>query len=268
VTVVVPHADENGSALRSSVLQVKDASVSYGGVQALSQVSLEASSGMCLAIIGPNGAGKTTLFDAIAGVTSLKSGAIILDGEDVSDEPVLYRARHGIGRTYQRQQVFGGLTVEDNILVSLDWHGGGGGVVADMLALPSRRRRERDRRARVAEMMELCGLTADRYRPGHSLTIGKARMLEIARALVDTPKVLLLDEPTSGMEPVERERLSQIVRHVRLERNAAVLLIEHDVTFVMEHADRVVVLHLGYMLAEGTPAEIQSNPEVREAYLG
>ena len=165
-------------------------------------------------------------------------------------------------------QTFGWLTVEDNVLTALEWRGGGGGFVADVLGSPTRARRERERRARAERALELCGLVDVRAEYAGSLPIGIARMVELARATVDPPKLLLLDEPASGLDQTEADRLGAHIRAVRAETGCAVLLVEHNAGFVMEHSDRVVVLNLGRVLADGSPDEIQANPEVRTAYLG
>jgi ABC-type branched-subunit amino acid transport system ATPase component len=158
--------------------------------------------------------------------------------------------------------------VEDNVLAALEWHGGGGGFLGDLVAFPTRRRRERTRRARVDDVIEQCGLAPVRRELAGSLPIGVARMVEFARAVVDTPKVLLLDEPASGLDEMEGARLGQLIESVRDETGCVVLLVEHNAGFVMEHSDRVIVLDLGSVLAEGLPAEIQRNQAVRDAYLG
>jgi ABC-type branched-subunit amino acid transport system ATPase component len=164
-------------------------------------------------------------------------------------------------------QTFGWLSVEDNVLTALDWRGGGGGMVADLAALPTRRRRERERRERVDAVLEQCGLTAVRHDSAGSLPIGLARMVELARAIVDTPKLLLLDEPTSGLDETEARRLADRIAEIRAD-GCAVVLVEHDVGFVMDQCDRVVVLDLGRVLAEGESEAIRSDPSVQAAYLG
>jgi branched-chain amino acid transport system ATP-binding protein len=160
------------------------------------------------------------------------------------------------------------LPVEDNVLVALEWRGGGGGLAADLLALPSRRSRERERRDRVDEVLERCGLEALRLEPAANLPIGQARMVELARAVVDRPKVLLLDEPTSGLEESEVENLASVVRRLCEEEECAVVLVEHDVGFVMRECHRVVVLNLGSIIANDVPEVVRADPAVREAYLG
>lgn len=243
-------------------------SVRFGGVRALSDVTLAASAGEIVGLIGPNGAGKTTLFDVLSGIRSPSSGRVLLDERDITRHGPTWRARHGIKRTFQRQQTFGWLTVEENVLVALEWHGGGGGLLADIAALPSRRRRERARRERADEVLEACGLGDVRDEPAGKLPIGRARMVEMARAIVDRPRVLLLDEPTSGLEESEMESLAASMQRVCREEGCAVMLVEHDVGFVMSQCDRVVVLNLGEVIAEGTPEAVREEPAVIAAYLG
>ncbi len=249
-------------------IELKGISVRFGGIVALGDVSFEAAPGEVLGIIGPNGAGKTTLFDVISGVRSPNQGRVLLDGTDVTRRSSADRARRGLRRTFQRVQTFGWLSVEDNVLAALEWRGGGGGFLADLVAFPTRRRRERVRRDRVEEVMDRCGLLPLRKELAGSLPIGVGRMVEFARAIVDAPKVLLLDEPASGLDEVEIERLGQQIQFVRDETGCAVLLVEHNAGFVMEHSDRIVVLDLGSVLASGLPGEIQQNQQVRDAYLG
>jgi branched-chain amino acid transport system ATP-binding protein len=249
-------------------LAADDVSVAFGGVAALSHVSIEAHGGEVLGLIGPNGAGKTTLFDVLSGIRAPTSGRVRYRGADVTRRSPTWRSRHGIRRTFQRQQMFGWLTVEENVLVALEWRGGGGGLLADLAAAPSRRRRERQRRERTDEVLELCGLLELRAQPAGKLPIGRARMVEMARAIVDEPQALLLDEPTSGLEANEARSLGATMQRVCKERGCAVLLVEHDVGFVMEHCDRIVVLNLGQVIAMGSPDDVRDDAAVQEAYLG
>jgi branched-chain amino acid transport system ATP-binding protein len=260
-------AGQRLGALRD-VLELQAVSVNFGGISALDGVSLRAAAGEILGLIGPNGAGKTTLFDVISGVRAADSGRVLLDGADISRLTASARARRGLGRTFQRVQTFGWLTVEDNVLAALEWRGGGGGLLADLVASPLRRRRERERRARVAATLERCGLTGVKHELAASLPVGIARMVELARSIVDQPRLLLLDEPASGLDEREAQRLSAVIREVRVETKCAVVLVEHDAGFVMAHCDRVVVLDRGSILAEGLPEEIQQSHAVRSAYLG
>jgi branched-chain amino acid transport system ATP-binding protein len=250
------------------VLRAVDVSVRFGGIAALSGVALDARAGEVVGVIGPNGAGKTTLFDVLSGIRPPTSGRIFFEGEDVTRRSPTWRSRRGIRRTFQRQQMFGWLTVEENVLVALEWRGGGGGLVGDLLAVPARRRRERERRRRADEVLELCGLGDVRTQPAGKLPIGRARMVEMARAIVDEPRALLLDEPTSGLEESESLSLGESMQRVCRERACAVLLVEHDVGFVMEHCDSIVVLNLGAVIAAGSPDEVREDAAVQEAYLG
>jgi branched-chain amino acid transport system ATP-binding protein len=252
----------------SAALLLEGITVRFGGITALSDVSLSVPNGEVLGLIGPNGAGKTTLFDVISGVRAPDDGRVVLEGADITNLSAIARARRGLRRTFQRVQTFGWLSVEDNVLAALEWRGGGGGMLADLISLPARRNRERERRVRVAEVLEHCGLTAVAKEPAGSLPIGLARMVEVARAIVDRPKVLLLDEPSSGLEEAEADRLGELIHSMGSDESCAVVLVEHDVGFVMRQCHRIVVLDLGRVLAVGGPKEIQANPQVRVAYLG
>jgi branched-chain amino acid transport system ATP-binding protein len=165
-------------------------------------------------------------------------------------------------------QTFGWLTVEDNVLAALEWRGGGGGFCADLVYFPTRRRRERQRRALAEQALARCGLESVKDELASSLPIGIARMVELARATVDEPRLLLLDEPASGLDDEEADRLGRNIQSIREDTGCSVVLVEHNAGFVMEHSDRVVVLDQGSVLAEGSPLEIQHNAAVRRAYLG
>ena len=250
------------------LIETEDVTVRFGGVIAVNGANMSVPAGEIRGLIGPNGAGKTTLFDTITGIRPPSSGRVRYDGSDITKQSAVWRSRNGIRRTFQRQQPFGWLSVEDNSLVALDYHGGGGGIVADLVALPSRRRREAERRARASAITVECGLADLKDVAAGKLSIGKIRLLELARALVDKPRLLLLDEPTSGLEEHEAHRFAEIVRNYASESGAAVLLVEHDVPFVMNLCDRITVLNLGEVIAEGTPHEVSNNDAVRAAYLG
>jgi branched-chain amino acid transport system ATP-binding protein len=249
------------------VLDVRDVSQRFGGVRAVDGVDLAVKAGTVHGLIGPNGAGKTTLFDCIAGLRPPSSGSIYFNGRDITNVSAVKRARLGIRRTFQRQQPIGWLTVAENVQAALDWHGGGGGTIADLLALPTRRRLEAARRATVDEALERCHLTHLADERAGLLPIGQARLLELARAIVDQPTMLLLDEPTSGLGEAEAAITASVIRDMR-SSGVSVLLVEHDMPFVMSMCDVVTVLELGTVIAEGTPAEVQSDDAVRLAYLG
>lgn len=249
-------------------LEVRGVGKQYGGVHALSDLTLTFQIGEIRGLLGPNGAGKTTLFDILAGAQRPSCGSVLLDGIDITNRSPTWRARSGIRRTFQRQQVFGWLSVEDNVLAAQEWAGGGGGVAADLLALPGRRRVERERRAEVDEILSRLGLADQRQQLASHLPIGGTRLLELARALVGAPRVLLLDEPTSGLEPHETAKLGEVLHELRAQGECTIVLVEHDVSFVMAHVDQVTVLDRGYLVAEGAPSTIQNDSSVRSLYLG
>jgi branched-chain amino acid transport system ATP-binding protein len=251
-----------------AVLEARHVVVRFGGVTALDDVSIGLQPSTVLGLIGPNGAGKSTLFDVLSGLTQCVSGSVWLDDEDITVRSVTWRARHGLRRTFQRPQLFESLTVEENLLAALEWRGGGGGLAADVVRLPRRRRREAQRRVVVGDILHLCGLSSLRQSSAARLTVGSARLAELARAMVDSPRVLLLDEPTSGLEEAEVERLGSVVRRIALETDCSIGLVEHDVSFVMTVCERIVVLNLGSVLASGNADDIRRHPHVAEAYLG
>ncbi len=252
----------------TGLLGLDDIVVRFGGIRALDGVSFTVGDGEIVGVIGPNGAGKTTLFDVISGVRAPNGGRVELAGHDVTSASAVHRARHGLRRTFQRVQTFGWLTVEDNVLAALEWRGGGGGFVADTLGWPARRHHQRARMQRVNEVIARCGLDGVRRELAGSLPIGIARMVELARAVVDRPRLLLLDEPASGLDGAEHGRLGEQIQYVRREEGCGVLLVEHDAHFVMEQCDRVVVLDQGRVLETGTPQQIMASQVVRDAYLG
>jgi branched-chain amino acid transport system ATP-binding protein len=251
-----------------SVLSAGGVHVSFGGIKALDNVAIEVRAGEVCGLIGPNGAGKTTLFDVISGVRVPNGGTVVLDGRDVTSASPIERSRLGLRRTFQAVQVFSWLSVLDNVVAALDWEGGGGGLVADLVASPTRRRRDRERRERAREALARCGLSDVADAPAGSLPVGLARMVELARATVDPPKVLLLDEPTSGLDPTEAGRLAERIAGICRDAGCGVLLVEHDMEFTMNQCQRLVVLHLGQVIATGTPEEIRGDAAVRAAYLG
>jgi branched-chain amino acid transport system ATP-binding protein len=251
-----------------AVLAADSVSKHYGGVTALDDVSLSVAAGEVCGLIGPNGAGKTTLFDVLSGVQRPSTGHVLMGGSTVTTRSPTWRARHGLRRTFQRQQPFPWLSVGDNLVVALDWHGRGGGFAADLLAPRWRRRLESKRRRTAREALDLFGLGHLAPTPAGNLTIGQLRMMEMARALVDNPGVVLLDEPTSGLSSPETAALGKVMLDVRQATGCAFVLVEHDVPFVMSHCDRVVAMDAGRILAAGPPDEVRANPEVATAYLG
>ncbi len=242
-------------------LSVQGVTVRFGGVEALSGVSLDVAAGELCGVIGPNGAGKTTLFDVVSGLCRPAAGRIELGGTDVTRTSAVRRARLGMRRTFQRQQVFGRLTVLENLLAAMEWRDRR--LAADLLGIRTARP---ERRRRALDVLELCGLADKAGEYAARLPAGPARLVEVARAVVDEPTVLLLDEPTSGLDAAESDRLAGAI--TRLAPEAAVLLVEHDVTFVTGLCPRLVVLDLGRVLADGATHQVRADPRVRAAYLG
>jgi branched-chain amino acid transport system ATP-binding protein len=250
------------------VLAVDGVTVRFGGVVAIDDVSFSVPGGRSVGVIGPNGAGKTTLFDVISGVRRSHEGRVRLDGLDVTRRSAAWRARHGLRRTFQRQQVFGALSVRENLLVAQEGGTMRGGAFVDLVGLAGRRGGARARLERVEHALEACHLEAVADVPAGALPIGIARMVELARALVDRPRVLLLDEPTSGLGEAETALMAGVIDRYVAESGCGVLLVEHDVGFVMDRCEHVVVMNLGAVIAEGPPAVVREHQAVREAYLG
>jgi ABC-type branched-subunit amino acid transport system ATPase component len=233
----------------------------FGGVTALNAVSLAFEEGAVGAIVGPNGAGKTTLLNLCSGVDWPSSGRIVLAGEEISGMPPHCVARRGVARTFQNTQLFTRLTLAENVLVGVA--GGDVGFIAGML----RQQRERRDDERALELLELVGLRERAEQAAGVLPFGQQRLLEIARALAIRPRLLLLDEPAAGLSIGERASLAVLVRRIRAS-GVTVLLVEHDMDFVMNLADHVAVLTQGALLATGAPAAIQRDQRVVAAYLG
>lgn len=234
--------------------------VRFGGVTALAGVDLAVERGGITGLIGPNGAGKTTLFNVITGVVEPEAGAVSLDGTDITAWAAHRRGRAGVSRTFQRLELFTGLTVHDNLLAA--WEASVPGAVLG--------RRRRDGRRIVAEILADLDLEAVADRLAGTLPTGLGRLVELARALVVQPRVLLLDEPSSGLDPGETAHFRDVLRRVvgRSDGEPAVLLVEHDVALVMELCDRITVLDFGNVIAVGRPDEVRSDQRVIAAYLG
>ncbi len=236
------------------LLQTREVTVRFGGVTALQSVSLSADPGTVTGLIGPNGAGKTTLFNVITGLQAPAAGRVLMDGQDVTDLPVHRRARLGMARTFQRLELFGSLTVEENVRTA-----------ADIRQLWSRDR------ADVARMTDAViarvGLRQYAHSPAHTLPTGLARLTELARALATAPRLLLLDEPGSGLDGAESEEFGRLLGALAAE-GTAVLLVEHDMDLVMQACSQIHVLDFGVHLTSGTPDEIRADSRVQRAYLG
>ena len=252
----------------SRPLVVTNVTVAYGGLHALDDASLHVDAGRCVALIGPNGAGKTTLFDAVTGIAFPSSGHIELFGHNVDGWPLHRRARLGVGRTFQRLELFGSLSVMDNVIVALEAGSSAGGLAAEVLGRPGAIGVRRRAEARAAELLELTGLRELAGARAGELPMGHARTLELARALATDPKLLLLDEPSSGLNDSETEALATLLKRLQSQRDLSLLVVEHDMNFVLPLSDEVYVLDFGKVIAHGSPDEIRRDPVVQAAYLG
>ena len=238
----------------------------FGGLAAVNNVSFDVPPGTITGLIGPNGAGKTTLLNLISGLDRVTRGAIRFDDQPIHHQPPHRINQLGIARTYQNIRLFAEMSVLDNVIVGTHTQGRAG-LWSAMLRLPAYRAEERRLRAWAQQLIERLGLNAFSRTPADALSYGDQRRAEIARALATRPRVLLLDEPTAGMNAAETARLGELILSLRAE-GLTVLVIEHDMTFIAQVCDAVVVLNFGEVIARGTPAEIKVNPIVVEAYLG
>jgi ABC-type branched-subunit amino acid transport system ATPase component len=237
-----------------ALLEVHEVGVRFGGLQALDAVTLEIEAGRVTGLIGPNGAGKTTLFNVITGLQAPTTGRVVVDGQDVTLAKPHVRARRGIGRTFQRLETFGTLTARDNVLVGAEMRRGWSRERFDVKELTD-------------ELIDRFGLRKVADEKVDKLPTGTARLIEVARALASKPRVLLLDEPSAGLNENETNALGALLRDLAAD-GLAVLLVEHDMSFVMGACDHIHVLDFGRLIAEGSPGDIQANPDVRAAYLG
>ena len=249
-----------------TILAAEHLSISFGGVQAVDDVSLAVEPGLVFSIIGPNGAGKTTLFNVFSGLYLPQGGRVLLAGEDVTGLAPHRLARRGLSRTFQNLQIFFRMTALENVMVGRHRHESGG-ILSDLLHLPSVGRQNRATREAARAALARVGLATETDRPVGALAYGALKRVEIARALATEPKVLLLDEPAAGCNPVETRELEAIIRSI-VEDGVTVVLVEHDMRLVMNISDRIHVLANGRTLAEGSAAEVRSNPAVVQAYLG
>jgi len=248
-------------------LEVRNLSVNFGGVKALGNIFLDVSEGQVRSVIGPNGAGKTTLFNVISGLIRPDSGSIIFDGEEIIGEKPWEISKKGIARTFQNSQLFITMTALENVATGMHSHICSG-VFSSALAVPAFRREESAAFEEAKRLMEFVGLKGFEDFASSSLAFGQQRLLELARALATDPRMLLLDEPVAGMNYEEKQRLALLLIKIREELGITILLVEHDIKWVMQVSDLISVLDYGEKIAEGEPMEIKKDERVIEAYLG
>jgi branched-chain amino acid transport system ATP-binding protein len=253
--------------MADDLLTVESVRKEFGGLLAVSDLDFTIPVGSIVSLIGPNGAGKTTFFNMLTGVYTPTSGQIVFDGTDVTGKPPHAITKLGIGRTFQNIRLFPQMTALENVLVGMHSRLKGG-ILGSIFGTPRVRHEERDAHERGRALLRYAGLGRVDDELAENLSYGDQRRLELARALATDPKLLLLDEPTAGMNPQETAAFTDFLGRLRTERPITILLIEHDMKVVMGISERVTVLDYGEKIAEGTPGEIQKNERVIEAYLG
>jgi branched-chain amino acid transport system ATP-binding protein len=249
-------------------MRCKDVIVRFGGVVAVNSVSLAIPPASIVGLVGPNGAGKTTLFSVLSGLARPNAGEVELDGKNVTGASAQRRARLGLARTFQHPEVFGGLTVREHVVLAHRVSTKRSRIWSDMVTARGFRRADRDEVERVDGLLEGLNLTQVAARPVAALSLGMTRLVELARALAANPTVLLLDEPSSGLDAQETAQVVEVFRLAVQRRGVSLLLVEHDMSMVLGLCDYVHVLDFGVKIASGTPAEIRADPAVRAAYLG
>ena len=267
MTVSAQVAQQHTGAGDTPSLHAENVTIKFGGLVAVNDVSFVIPRRSVVSLIGPNGAGKTTFFNILTGLYAPTSGYVELDGTDVTGMPPHRIAQRGLARTFQNIRLFNLMTAEENVLVAMHSHLKAG-IFGTVFGSPRKRREEREAREFAAELLDFVGIAKTRQEYARNLSYGDQRRLEVARALALRPKVLLLDEPTAGMNPQESAVFTDFVYRVRDEKDLAVLLIEHDMSVVMRVSERITVLDRGEKIAEGSPDDIRSNDRVVEAYLG
>lgn len=251
----------------SNVLEANDISVQFGGLLAVNNVTFTIPNKSVVSLIGPNGAGKTTFFNVLTGLYKPSAGNIVYGDRDITDLPPHKIAEIGIARTFQNIRLFGLMTAQENLLVAMHSHLKSG-ILSTIIRTPRQRREEREAAERAQEILDFVGVGKWTHEFARNLSYGDQRRLEVARALALEPKILLLDEPTAGMNPQESQKFIEFIQKLVKSRDIAVMLIEHDMQVVMSVSERITVLDQGEKIAEGSPSDIRGNKRVIEAYLG
>ena len=250
-----------------ALLEVKNIYKSFGGVKAIQNFSIEVNAGEIHGIIGPNGAGKTTIFNTISGVYTADEGSVFLNGQDIT-KMEQYKITHlGMGRTFQNIRLFKGLTVEENVMCAFD-PSSSYSILGGLLPTPGRKREEKRGRELCKKYLDIVGMAEYLTEKPENLSYGMQRRIEIARALMCEPKILLLDEPAAGLNPTEVAELTELIQRISKELGFGIMLIEHRLELVMSISHVIHVQNFGETIAVGTPEEVQHNPAVIEAYLG
>jgi len=249
-------------------LEAKDVTVRFGGLVALSEVSVTVPPATIVGLVGPNGAGKTTLFGVLSGLLHPNAGEVFLGGQKVTNKSPSKRARLGLARTFQQLELFMGLTVREHVVLGYRVRNQRRRLWSDLVTAGALHTESTDERTRVDHLVDLLGLTSVANTPASVLPLGTARRVEVARALATGPSVVLLDEPSSGLDGHETSQLGGALRSVVEEEHVSLLLVEHDVAMVLGLSSEVAVLDFGVRIAYGSPDQIRNDPQVRAAYLG